>query len=148
MDSNTFVRDFGPRGTVLRDRAAADRFIELIAQFPDAPMCWRSLLDAGKGALGNRDGTLEDHFDEFQAAQANGYGVFAVVNEGGHRDADMAVAEIAMTEAEIADDTAEGKRIVAQRKIGLGVKKHELERSLAGVLGDGAAKMAVEPNLI
>lgn len=89
MHNNTFVRDFGPRGTVLRDRAAADRFVELIAQFPDAPMCWRSLQDAGKGALGNWDGTLPDYFDEFQTAQANGYGVYAVVNEGGHRDADI-----------------------------------------------------------
>jgi len=89
MHNNTFVCDFGPRGKVLRDRAAADRFIELIAQFPDAPMCWRSLQDAGKSSLGNRDGTLEDLLDEFQSGQSRGYGVFAVVNEGGHRDADI-----------------------------------------------------------
>ena len=42
----------------------------------------------------------------------------------------IAITEIAVTEAEVADDEAEGKKIVPQRKIGLGVKKMDLEKVL------------------
>ena len=42
----------------------------------------------------------------------------------------IAIAEIAVTEAEIADDEAEGKSILPKRKIGLGLKKRELETVL------------------
>jgi hypothetical protein len=42
----------------------------------------------------------------------------------------ITIAEIAATEAEIADDQAEGKSISAKRKIGLGLKKRELETVL------------------
>ena len=52
------------------------------------------------------------------------------------------MTEIPMSEAEIADDAAEGKRIVAQCKIGLGVKKAELDKALGGVLADGEAEAA------
>ena len=42
----------------------------------------------------------------------------------------IAITEIAVTEAEIADNEAEGKTILPQRKIGLGLKKRELETVL------------------
>lgn len=42
----------------------------------------------------------------------------------------ITIAEIAVTEAQIADDEAEGKSISAKRKIGLGLKKLDLEKVL------------------
>ena len=42
----------------------------------------------------------------------------------------MAVERLTLTEAEIADDEAEGKSIASTRKIGLGVKKLDLEKVL------------------
>lgn len=61
----------------------------------------------------------------------------------------IAITEIAVIEAEIADDEAEGKSIVPKRKIGLGVKKLDLEKVLGLSLnGDAEHSLAgdTEPN--
>jgi hypothetical protein len=69
-------------------RKAAERFVELLSGDLGNPLCWRLIHDSNKRAEAfKHDHTLDYLMDTFLKRQGDGYGVFAVVNGGGHRDA-------------------------------------------------------------
>lgn len=76
------------------DFAMASRFIERLTGGQNTPICLR-LIDENKTPghaqrpARKLDGPLAGLWPEIQNGQANGYGVFVVVNAGGHRAAEI-----------------------------------------------------------
>lgn len=73
----------------LEGNAAAERFLALLTSYGDTSLCWRRLPDRGESPLGKLDGSLSEVRAELDRAQAAHQGIFIVVNEGGHRGADI-----------------------------------------------------------
>ena len=71
---------------VLRGREAAERFVELTTGSADTPMCLRPLFDDPdrKAAWGNLTGIVADLWDKLAILNSEGFGIYAVVNAGGH----------------------------------------------------------------
>jgi len=80
---------------------AALRHVELVAGLPDATIDVRLIPDADKSKPTRKlRGTLHDLWSEIDAAQADGYGVFLVVNDGGNADADTTEIRAAFIDAD------------------------------------------------
>ncbi|MCD9027729.1 AAA family ATPase [Luteimonas sp. BDR2-5] len=71
------------------DRFTASRFLSALDSTAGT-FAFRTFADNRKGGGKNYTGTLAEHFDALAAANAAGDGVFVVVNEGGHKAADIA----------------------------------------------------------
>jgi putative DNA primase/helicase len=72
------------------------RFVELLTGDPNTAVHWRFLPDSddtkatdSDAVRKNFDGRLDDVIEEIRDYQSRGYGVFLVVNDGGHSDADI-----------------------------------------------------------
>ncbi len=71
-------------------RDQASRHVELLTGSADASVCLRLIHDSDRAATAvNLDGTLTQHWPRIVAAQAEGFGVFLVINRGGHRSEDI-----------------------------------------------------------
>jgi hypothetical protein len=70
---------------------AASRFVDLLAGSPSAKIAFRTFPDAKTGTARPRKlyGPLPEVEASLQEAQDEGCGVFAVINEGGDRDAEI-----------------------------------------------------------
>lgn len=82
-----------PADIVKSDIELACKHIELLTGDPNSPCHWRLLHDSRKNdpeyPARNRFGTVTDLWPEFEQAQSDGYGVFVVVNAGGHSDTEI-----------------------------------------------------------
>lgn len=68
----------------------AKRFIQLLTNGPEDLPLFRTFHDRRRDQAGhNYNGTFDQCFPMMQADQMIGYGVFVVVNAGGHKDADI-----------------------------------------------------------
>lgn len=72
-----------PKTIKLEGVDAARRWVDLIAASPSEKMSWRLIRQAPPKSAQNLDGTLDDLTPQISAANEEGFGVFAVVNEGG-----------------------------------------------------------------
>lgn len=85
----------------LNGRAAAERFVDLLTHGLNGSLCWRLIHDSDGAADGiNFSHQLERLHDDFEERQADGYGVFAVVNGGGHRDAHISDVRAVFVDAD------------------------------------------------
>jgi len=76
------------KSNAIRGLSATKRYVELLTGDAGNPLSWRLIHDSDKSASAfSFDSSLEDLVDSFLERQDDGYGVFAVVNRGGHRDA-------------------------------------------------------------
>lgn len=83
------ITDMGEQGTRLKGRAAAERFVEILTGDAGASLFWRSLHDSEKQPGRNRHGSLADTWEAFETDQEEGFAPFAIINDGGHSDADI-----------------------------------------------------------
>lgn len=71
------------------DLAVARRFLSLLDPDQNARWYFRTIPDGGGGKGRNYAGTLADVAIDLQVDNANGRGVFVVINAGGHKTADI-----------------------------------------------------------
>src|SRR5580704_17302615 len=90
--------DIGDR---LTGPAATERFIDLLTGSSDSELAFRTFCDdkTREAPAQNFIGTLAGVGNEFDRAQSNGYGVFAIVNGGGHCDAQISEVRAAFIDA-------------------------------------------------
>jgi|HubBroStandDraft_6_1064221.scaffolds.fasta_scaffold35132_1 RecA-family ATPase len=91
--------DIGDR---LTGPAATERFIDLLTGSSDSELAFRTFCDdkTREAPAQNFIGTLAGVGNEFDRAQSNGYGVFAIVNGGGHCDAQISEVRAAFIDAD------------------------------------------------
>lgn len=82
---------YGAPARVLSGLDAAKRHVELLAGSSDSELAIRLLPDSDKKLRGARNltGALDKYLPEFAVAQRDGYGIFFVVNAGGHKNEDI-----------------------------------------------------------
>jgi hypothetical protein len=86
--------------TVLEGEVATRRYIELIAGDRDAELCFRLLRDHGKSGAVSLNGRYAELESQFSEAQDQGFGLFAVVNRGGHIDLEIDEVRAAFIDAD------------------------------------------------
>ncbi|MCL6741798.1 DUF3987 domain-containing protein [Sphingomonas sp. RB56-2] len=89
---------------ILSGRAAAERYVELLTGLPGTSMCWRAFPDpedkrnarepdgSATWPASAVEGTLDAVQFDMHRLQKLDYGVYAVVNGGGHRDRQISMA--------------------------------------------------------
>lgn len=82
---------YGAPARVFSGPDAAKRHVELVAGSPDSELAFRLLPDSDKKLrrAENLTGALGKYLPQFAMAQSEGYGVFFVVNAGGHKNEDI-----------------------------------------------------------
>jgi hypothetical protein len=82
------TRQAGPPSPLSQDQAA--RHIEMLTGLTTTPIHARLIHDSSRDALAFKlHGAVSELWPEIEARQAEGYGAFVVVNEGGHSDAEI-----------------------------------------------------------
>jgi hypothetical protein len=86
---------------ILEGREAARAHVELLTANPNATIRLRLIHDSDRNAPAQLlYGRLDELWPQIDAAQAGGYGVFVVVNEGGNSDAEISCVRAVFVDAD------------------------------------------------
>lgn len=77
----------------------AVEFIERVIGSVDTPVCFRLIRSDGEDAI-KLYGTLDEKWDEISTHNSDGFGVFLVVNEGGHADGEITAIRALFVDAD------------------------------------------------
>lgn len=72
------------------DRTTVQRYVELLTGDPETPLHWRAIHDKDDTEPAVKlFGSFSEHADELEQLNANNYGIFTVINDGGDSDRDI-----------------------------------------------------------